>query len=125
MNSIKTEKFSVLKRLQSIGYAVNGILSFFKTQHNAIIHLCSTVTVVMAGLFFAIPVNEWLAIILVTGFVWVAEVFNTAIEAIMDHVSPEQHPKVKYIKDVAAAAVLLAAITAVVTGGLIFIPKLF
>lgn len=114
-----------MKRLQSIGYAVSGILSFFKTQHNAIIHLCSTVTVVMAGLFFDIPVNEWLAIIIVTGFVWVAEIFNTAIEAIMDHLSPEQHPKVKYIKDVAAAAVLFAAITAVLTGALIFIPKLF
>ncbi len=125
MHPVKTEKFSTTKRLQSISYAVSGILSFFKTQHNAIIHLCSTVTVVLAGLFFGIPVNEWLAIILVTGFVWVAEIFNTAIEAIMDHVSPERHPKVKYIKDVAAAAVLLAAITALVTGALIFIPKLF
>lgn len=112
-------------RWRSILYAIDGVSSFFRNQHNAIIHLLATTIVFMAALFFGVSKTEIIALVIVTGFVWVAEIFNTAIEAIMDHLSPEQHPKVKYIKDVAAAAVLLAAMTAVVTGTLIFIPKLF
>ncbi len=119
------QSFSVQARWRSILYAIDGVSSFFRNQHNAIIHLLATAIVFMATLFFGVSKTELIALVIVTGFVWVAEVFNTAIEAIMDHLSPEQHPKVKYIKDVAAAAVLLAAITAMVTGALIFIPKLF
>ena len=59
------------------------------------------------------------------GFVWSAEIFNTAIESMMDHLSPEKHPRVKYIKDLAAGAVLVAAITAIIAGLIIFIPKIF
>jgi len=69
--------------------------------------------------------NEIISLIIVTGFVWVAEIFNTAIEKIMDFIAPGYHPEVKRIKDLAAAAVLVAAFIALVTGALIFIPKLF
>ena len=58
------------------------------------------------------------------GFVWVAELFNTAIEKIMDFISKEQHPKIKLIKDLSAAAVLVAAMVAFITGCIVFIPKL-
>jgi diacylglycerol kinase (ATP) len=119
------QSFSILARWRSILYATEGVSSFFRNQHNAIIHLLATAIVFMAALFFGVSKTEIIALVIVTGFVWVSEIFNTAIETIMDHLSPEQHPKVKYIKDVAAAAVLVAAITAVVTGALIFIPKLF
>lgn len=116
--------FSFHSRIQSFRYAISGIVSFFKAQHNAIIHLLATVFVIGLALFFGISVNEWFAIILTVGFVWVAEIFNTAIEAIMDHLSPAIHPKVKYIKDVAAAAVLFAAMVAIVIGLIIFLPKI-
>lgn len=67
--------------------------------------------------------TEFLILILSTGFVWVAEIFNTVVEAIMDHLSPEIHHRVKYIKDLSAAAVLLAAFTAILAGLIIFLPK--
>ena len=66
-----------------------------------------------------------MALIIVIGFVWVAEFFNTAIERIMDFISPGQHPEVRFIKDMSAGAVLLAALTAAITGGIIFIPEIF
>ncbi len=62
-------------------------------------------------------------LVVVTGFVWAAEIFNTAIEKIMDYISIDREPEIKFIKDVAAAAVLVAAITAFITGCIIFIPK--
>lgn len=117
--------FKLQHRIGSFQYAFEGILFFFKTQHNAIIHLFATVFVIALGLFCHLSINEWLFIALATGFVWSAEIFNTAIEAIMDHLSPEIHSKVKLIKDLSAAAVLVAAVTAVVVAAFIFIPKLF
>jgi diacylglycerol kinase (ATP) len=119
------KQFSIAERIKSFRFAFAGIRAFFKTQHNALIHLFATVLVFVAALFCNLSLNEWVALLIVTGFVWVSEIFNTAIEAMMDHLSPGQHPKVKFIKDVAAAAVLVAAVTAVAVGCFIFIPKLF
>jgi diacylglycerol kinase len=64
-------------------------------------------------------------LLIVMALVWITEIFNTCIEKVMDFVSPEYHPKVKVIKDIAAAAGLIMAIVAVIAGGMIFIPKLF
>jgi len=97
---------------------------FFFEEHNAILHLLATVTVGIMIIFFKISGAELLALVMVTGGVWITELINTAIEKIMDHLSPEQHPQVKYIKDLAAAAVLVAAAVALITGAIIFIPKL-
>ena len=67
---------------------------------------------------------ELLALVIVTGGVWITELINTAIEHIMDMISPEKHPEVKYIKDLAAAAVLMAAIVALTTGSIVLLPKI-
>jgi diacylglycerol kinase len=67
---------------------------------------------------------EWLTVIIVTAMVWAAEIFNTVVEKIMDHITPEQHPGVKVIKDLSAAAVLVTAIAALIAGLIIFIPKI-
>ncbi|MBC7653927.1 MAG: diacylglycerol kinase family protein, partial [Oligoflexus sp.] len=67
---------------------------------------------------------EWLAVILVIGLVFITEIINTSIENIADFISPERHPKIKVIKDLAAAAVILSAIVSVIIGLLIFLPKL-
>jgi len=77
------------------------------------------------ALYCKLSPNEIVFLVLVTGFVWVAELFNTAIERIMDFISGESHPGIKLIKDLAAGAVLLSAVTAFITGAIIFIPKLF
>jgi len=66
-----------------------------------------------------------LALVFAIGFVWVTEMFNTCIERVMDYVSDQRHKDIKFIKDLAAGAVLVAAITALVVGAVVFIPKLF
>lgn len=122
---MKTKEFSFRKRVQSFRFAFNGIASFFREEHNARIHFAATVAVFTTAWLFRLPVKEIILLIIVTGFVWVAEIFNTAIEKIMDFVSPEYHPAVKQVKDMSAAAVLVAAFTALLIGSIIFIPKLF
>jgi diacylglycerol kinase (ATP) len=122
---MKTNSFSIKSRGQSFRFAYEGIISFLKTQHNAIIHFCFTVVALSAAAVFKTSSIEWIALVVVIGFVWFAEIFNTAVEAIMDHLSSQKHPAVKYIKDVSAAAVLVAAITAFIVGSIIFIPKIF
>lgn len=120
----KNKTFSIGTRLHSFRYAFSGLLQFFFEEHNAILHLLATVIVTIMVVYFRIEGTELLALVIVTGGVWVAELLNTAIEQVMNMVSPERHPKVKYIKDLAAAAVLVAALVALITAGIIFIPRL-
>lgn len=121
----KEEKsFSVRQRLRSFRFAFAGLIAFFSAEHNARIHTAATVAVIITGILFDISSAEWLTVIIVTAMVWTAELFNTAIEKIMDHVSPGHHPQVKIIKDLSAAAVLVTAIAALITGLIIFIPKI-
>ncbi len=124
-NSLKRKQFSFRARMNSFRYAWEGIYNFFANEHNAWLHLAATIAVVMAAWYFKVSQSEVIALIIVTGFVWVAKIFNTAIEKIMDLMTPEYHPKVKLIKDMSAAGVLLAAFVAVLTGAFIFIPKFF
>ncbi len=115
--------FSFKARLCSFRYAVSGLMRFFFEEHNAIVHLLATIVVGALVIFFRINGAELLALVIVTGGVWVAELLNTAIEQVMNKVSPEWHPKVKYIKDLAAAAVMVAALTALLVAGIVFIPR--
>src|SRR5262249_28129509 len=112
------------RRLKSFQFAFAGINTFFLNQHNAIIHLFMTITAFMAAIFFKVNRTEVIAIVVVTGFVWVSEFFNTAIEKLADLVSRDFDERIKFIKDVSAAAVLLSALFAFLTGAIIFIPKL-
>jgi diacylglycerol kinase len=109
---------------KNFSYAINGLVFFLKTEANARIHFLCTVIALL--LCFILPCNpvEIVLIIGVSGLVWVTELFNTAIEESMDMISPERDPKIKIIKDVAAGAVLVAALTALLTGAIIFLPKL-
>jgi diacylglycerol kinase (ATP) len=116
--------FSIKARLKSFQYAFEGLNSFFSTQHNAIIHLIMTLLVFSAAVFYNVTKVEAIAIALAIGFVWTAELFNTAVEKLADLVSKDYHPGIKFIKDISAAAVLLSAVTAIITGAIIFLPKL-
>jgi len=116
--------FSARARLKSFQYAFEGLISFFTTQHNAIIHLIMTLLAFSAAVFYNLTKVEFILIALATGFVWAAELFNTAVEKLADLVSKEQRPEIKFIKDVSAGAVLLSAATAFITGAIIFLPKL-
>ena len=118
------QAFSILKRLESFRYAFNGLKILIREEHNARVHLVVACCVIMAGLFFQISHHEWLAIILSIGLVISAEAMNTAIENIADFISPERNESIKRIKDLAAAAVLICALTAVVVGLMVFLPYL-
>ena len=115
--------FSIKARFRSFRYAFEGLNSFFASQHNAFIHLLMTALVFIASVFFNISKTEAIAVILSMGFVWAAELFNTAVEKLADMVSKDFHPGIKFIKDVSAAAVLLSAMAAFLTGVIIFLPK--
>jgi diacylglycerol kinase len=97
----------------------------FFHQHNAWIHLVAAAVAVFLGFFLKITVTEWLFVVAAIGFVLSAEAFNTAIEQLVDRVSPEKNPEAGRIKDIGAGAVLLAAATALVIGLVIFLPKIF
>lgn len=112
------------KFLMSFVYAFKGIKHALYTQRNFRVHLLIAILVVVAGFFLNINSMEWLAIIIMMTIVFSAELFNTAIEGLVDLISPEYNKKAGIIKDCAAAAVLCTAIAAVIVGILIFAPKL-
>ena len=122
---MQTEKFSMSKRAYSFYYAIAGILRFFRTEHNAWLHMAATVGVIILTAVFRVTTIEAVMLVFSIGSVWVAEVFNTCIEKIMDFISTERHPQIQLIKDMSAGAVLIAAITALITGLIIFVPKIF
>ena len=113
------------KRIKSFGYAFKGIASLIKKEHNAWIHCTAIVVVTLSGLYFGITPTEWCIVVICFGMVLAAEGFNTAIERLVDLVSPDYHPIAGDVKDVAAGAVLICAIAAAVVGMIVFIPYMF
>lgn len=112
----------IAARLRSFAYAWKGIVLLVLTQGNALVHLAATVAVVAAGFYFKVSAGEWLALVLAMSTVWLAEGLNTAVEALADRITMEKDPLIGRAKDVAAGAVLIAAIAAATVGGIIFWP---
>ena len=113
-----------INRIQSFKVAFSGIWYALKTQRNAQIHVLVAVAIIAMALMLNITLTEWAILALTTGFVIAAELLNTATEAAMDFATTEFNPQVKIVKDVAAGAVLISAMTAVVVGLLILGPPL-
>jgi diacylglycerol kinase (ATP) len=116
------QKFSLRQRVKSFSFALEGIMVFFRTQHNAWMHVLASLVVIAAGLWLDVSWQSWCWLVACMAMVFVAEMLNTAIEFLCDHVSPEIHPSIKKVKDLSAAAVLFAAIAAVIIGILVFWP---
>lgn len=112
------------KLVNSFKYAIEGFISSFKTERNMKIHVLAMVLVVILGIYLKLNQIEWCIIVISIALVISAELFNTAIETLVDMVSPEKNPNAKLVKDISAAAVLALAIGAAVAGTIIFIPKL-
>jgi diacylglycerol kinase len=108
----------------AFGFALRGLAVLMRTQVNARIHLLVTVVVVVAGFVFRLSSSEWAGLVAAIGLVWTAEAVNTAIETLVDLVSPGYHELAGRAKDLAAGAVLCATLTAVVIGVLILGPHL-
>jgi diacylglycerol kinase (ATP) len=120
----KGRKFSFADRLRSFRYAFRGIFELISMEHNFRIHLVVLIIVIAAGIIFRIELTSWFAIILVSALVLVSESFNTSVEKLADVINPEPDERIRKAKDIAAAAVLISAIAAVITGLLIFGPHL-
>lgn len=114
--------FSIKKRIKSFAYAWEGIKSLARSEHNVWIHCTVAILVIGFGIGIGITKEEWIAVVFCIGMVLVAEAFNTAVEQLVDMVSPHRHPAAGKVKDIAAGAVLIAAITAAVCGLIVFIP---
>jgi len=106
-------------------FAWNGLQQAAKLEKNFRIHLVFAALVIIFGFIFYLSRLEWAIIIFAIGFVLVAELMNSVIEKVIDYVKPDIHPTAKLIKDYAAGAVLVAAITAVLIGFIIFVPKIY
>ena len=118
------QTFSLRARGRSLLFAKEGLIKFFSSEHNAKIHLLATIVVIFFSLLLKVSSVEAIMLVFCIGSVWVAEIFNTAIEKALDFISSEKHPQIKFIKDLSAAAVLVSAIVAFIIGCIIFIPKL-
>ncbi|MBS7565982.1 diacylglycerol kinase family protein [Mucilaginibacter sp. Bleaf8] len=112
------------KFIRGFGYAFKGLRYATETQLNFRVHLVAMLTAVFMGYTLHISYYEWLWIGLCITLVLVVELINTAIETLTDLVSPTYHVKAGIVKDVSAGAVLLTAIFALITGLVIFLPKL-
>jgi diacylglycerol kinase len=114
-----------ISRYYAFGHAFRGWGYVIRTQRNAWLHAIITTIVVVLALWLRISTQEWAILMLTIALVWSAELFNTAIEAVVDLASPLNHPLAKTGKDVGAAAVLIAAIAAVLVGLFILGPPLW
>lgn len=116
------KRIKIRSRIQSFGYAWKGIRSFVAHEHNAWIELGVAALTLIAGHIFEIQTIEWIAVIFCIGMVLAAEAINTAIERLVDLVSPHKNSLAGNIKDIAAGAVLICSIAATIIGLIIFLP---
>jgi undecaprenol kinase/diacylglycerol kinase (ATP) len=121
---MKSSKFSISNRIKSFNHAFNGLKVLWKEEHNARIHFFFIFLVVGAGLIFKITLTEWISLVFAMGLVVIVEIINSSIENLADFISPSIHLQIKKIKDLSAAAVLTSAITALIIGLIIFVPRI-
>lgn len=116
------DKLFIHRRLKSFACALQGVVCLVRTQPNVRLHLLATALACAAGGVVGLSRMEWLWVTTAITLVWSAEAFNTALEQLADALHPEHHPGIGRAKDVAAAAVLIAAVGAAVIGLLVFVP---
>lgn len=108
--------------IKSFRFAFEGIFSAVQTETNWKIGIVEAILTFAAGLYFKIAKTDWLIIIIMVGIVLSAELFNSAIETIVDSFTHDTHPGAKLAKDFAAGAVVMTIIAAAVVGLIVFLP---
>lgn len=121
---MKSNKFSLRTRLGSFKFAFNGLRLLLTNEHNSRIHLLSTIIATALGFILKISVTDWILLAIVIGLVFISELLNTSLEKLSDIVHPEWNGQIKEVKDYSSAAVFISAIVALLTGSLIFIPRI-
>lgn len=111
------------KQAKSFSYALHGLRLMWQ-DHNSWIHIPAAILVIALALYVEVNRQEWLWLILAIAVMWITETLNTAIEKLVDLVSPEYHPLAGKVKDLAAAAVLLGLFFAATVGIIVFWPYL-
>ncbi len=119
------KKFSVVARLHSVRYALNGCCVLLTEEHNSRVHVVAAVAVVILALVLGASVSDWIVLIFAIALVWITEALNTCIENLCDLYSTEFNPQIGKIKDIAAAAVFIASLAAIICGLLVFVPLVF
>lgn len=112
-------------RLVAFRDAFRGVGFMLRNEPNMRFHLVATTGVVGAAAAFRLPAFEWAAVVFAITLVLLAEILNTAVEAVLDLVHPDRHPLVRVVKDLAAGAVLVAALGATVIAGIVFVPEVW
>lgn len=114
----------MLRFIKRLGYAFSGLILLIRTERHFQIHLIAFVLVILAGSYFKIGQMEWVALLLLSGFVLVAEAINSSIERLSDEITMDYNLQIKQLKDIAAGAVLIAVFIAIAGGIIIFYPHL-
>jgi diacylglycerol kinase len=109
-------------RYKSFQFAFKGITAVFRSEPNMHLHVLASIIVLVMAFRFEVTKTEWCILIFCIGMVWVAETFNTALETLTNLVSPDHNILAGKTKDLAAGAVLIAAITAAIIGIIVFLP---
>lgn len=109
-------------RLKSVTFAFKGAIKLITTEHSVMVQFSLGVLLTIAGFYFGITPTEWLFQTLAIGLVLSIEGLNTAVEKIADFIHPDYHERIGFIKDIAAGAVLFAAMTAIIIGLIIYLP---
>lgn len=112
----------ILGRIRGCGYALKGALILIKTEPSIQVQAVIAIIMTALGFYMNISATEWILQTFAIGLVMSIEGLNTTVEAIADFIHPDFHNKIGFIKDIAAGAVFIAAITAVIIGGIIYIP---
>jgi len=112
------------KFIRSLKHAARGLIYLLIHEQNFKIHLFSGIVVLLLGIILSIDYYEFLVILIIIAFVFMAEIVNTIIEYLLDILHPEYHDKIKILKDATAGVVLFASLVAIIIGLVIFLPKI-
>lgn len=121
---IRKEREHDRRLVESFNYAIEGLTSALQNEKHMKFHILSAILIVILAILTNASKVEILLVSISVAFVIITELINTAVEALVDLISPERHPLAKLAKDVAAGAVLVAAINAICVGYLLFYDKL-
>ena len=112
-----------MNRIRGVGYALKGMFLLLRTESSIQIQFCIAIIMMVAGFYFKISNTEWILQLLAIGMVMGIEALNTAIEKVSDYIQPEKDPKIGFIKDISAGAVMIVSIIASIIGLIIYVPK--
>jgi undecaprenol kinase len=118
----RNKKKGFRRFLNSFKYSSEGLKYAYANEQSMTIHMMTSIAIIIMGFIFQISHIEWIIAFVIIGVVMGTELLNTAIEAVVDLVSPEFHPLAKIAKDTASAAVFVYSMIALVAGLMVFVP---